>query len=70
LPFREKEGIDIYIDGARFLPENATFTRVVMRGYTIDQVRVINPVKSSCDLGASTARNPFFGFRYELRSAV
>jgi hypothetical protein len=32
----EGEGIDFYIDGARFLPENVTFSRVLMRAFTLD----------------------------------
>lgn len=67
-PFKEGEGVDIYIDGARFLPENATFSRVLMRGFTVDFIRVIDPVKGLCDLNLSTSRNPFYGFRYELRA--
>ena len=60
--------MDIYIDGARFLPENATYSRVLMRGFTIDQIRVIDPVKGSCDLNISTSRSPWYCFRYELRA--
>lgn len=36
IPFKDGDGIDIYIDGARFLPENVTFSRVIMRAFTID----------------------------------
>ena len=68
-PFRDGEGIDIYIDGARFLPENVTFSRVIMRAFTVDSIRVIDPVKGLCDIDLSSARNPFYGFRYELRAA-
>jgi hypothetical protein len=68
VPFKDGEGIDIYIDGARFLPENVTFSRVIMRGFTSDYIRVIDPVKGTCDLDLSSARNPFYGFRYELRA--
>jgi hypothetical protein len=39
-----------------------------MRGFTVDQIRVIDPVKGLCDLNLSTSRNPFYGFRYELRA--
>lgn len=34
--FTDGQGIDFYIDGARFLPENTTYSRVVMRVLTID----------------------------------
>jgi hypothetical protein len=62
------EGIDFYIDGARFIPENCTFSRVLMRGFTLDQFRVINPTKGLSDLEVSRGRHPFFGFRYEIRA--
>ena len=32
----EGEGIDFYIDGARFLPENVSYSRVLMRAFTVD----------------------------------
>jgi hypothetical protein len=67
-PFKDGEGIDIYIDGARFLPENVTFSRVIMRAFTVDFIRVIDPVKGLCDIDLSSARSPFYGFRYELRA--
>ena len=62
-------GIDFYIDGARFLPENATFSRVIMRGVSIDQsnTRIFNTVKGGCDIDISTRGKPFYGFRYEIR---
>lgn len=34
--FIDGEGIDFYIDGARFLPENVTYSRILMRAFTID----------------------------------
>ena len=39
-----------------------------MRAYTVDQIRVIDPVKGTADLELSSARNPFYGFRFELRA--
>lgn len=39
-----------------------------MRGFTVDSIRVLDPVKGLCDLNMSTARMPFYGFRYELRA--
>ena len=29
---------------------------------------MIDPVKGLCDIDLSSARNPFYGFRYELRA--
>lgn len=34
--FADGEGIDLYIDGARFLPENVTYSRILMRAFTND----------------------------------
>jgi hypothetical protein len=39
-----------------------------MRVFTVDNIRVIDPIKGTCDLDLSSARNPFYGFRYELRA--
>jgi len=27
------DGFDIYVDAARFLPENVSFTRIIVHGY-------------------------------------
>lgn len=67
--FTEGQGIDFYIDGARFLPENTTYSRVVMRVLTIDQGRVVGAVKSGAHLDISTNVNPFYGFRFEIRGS-
>jgi hypothetical protein len=61
------EGIDFYIDGARFLPENSTYSRCLMRAFTIDQYRCINAMKGLADLEISRGRHPFYGFRHEIR---
>ena len=61
--FVDGEGIDFYIDGARFLPENATYSRCILRAFTIDQYRVINALKGLADLDISRGRHPFYGFR-------
>ena len=67
--FSEGQGVDFYIDGARFLPENVTYSRVLMRVLTIDQQRVIGTVKSGAHLDISTNWNPFYGFRFEIRGS-
>lgn len=51
--FVDGEGIDFYIDGGRFLPENVTYSRILMRGFTTDQFRVINATKGLADLDVS-----------------
>ena len=32
-PFMPKDGIDFYIDGGRFLPENTSYPRIIVHGY-------------------------------------
>jgi len=61
--FSDGEGVDLYVDGARFLPENCTYSRCLMRAFTIDQYRVVNATKGLADLDISKGRHPFFGFR-------
>lgn len=39
-----------------------------MRGFTIDQFRVINATKGLADLDVSKGRHPFYGFRHEIRA--
>lgn len=41
LRFVDGEGIDFYIDGARFLPENVTYSRVLAKALTFDHNTVI-----------------------------
>ncbi len=35
--FPAGEGIDFYVDGARFLPDNATVTKIKITAYTLDK---------------------------------
>lgn len=50
------------------MPENCSYSRVLLRAFTIDQFRVINATKGLADLDVSTSRHPFFGFRHEIRA--
>eukprot|EP00347_Sterkiella_histriomuscorum_P021982 403332092 len=68
IKFLDGEGVDFYVDGARFLPENVSYSRILVRAFTIDQYRVINPTKGMADLDVSQGRHPFFGFRQEIRA--
>jgi hypothetical protein len=66
-----EDGIDFYIDGARFLPDNVTWTRVRIRVYNSDIVRDKNiSERAVADIDKSTARNPFYGFKLEIRSKI
>lgn len=61
--FQQGNGIDFYVDGARFINENSTYSRCIFRAFTIDQYRVVNATKGLADLDISRGRHPFFGFR-------
>ena len=65
--FGANEGIDFYIDGARFLPDNATATKIVLRAFTSGLIRVVQPAGGTPDIEESTTFAPYFGFRYEFR---
>ena len=57
----------MYVDGARFLPENCSFTRVVVHGLTCDGGQFVKPMMARANVSLSKARSPFFGLRNELR---
>jgi len=61
------DGIDIYVDWARYLPDNATFTRIFVRIIDINGNYPINAQRGFASIDYSTARSPFFGFKYEVR---
>jgi hypothetical protein len=48
------EGIDFYIDQLRYLPDTSTFTRLMIRGLTKKQVKVINAYKCFPEIDFST----------------
>ena len=65
--FGSNEGIDFYIDYARFLPDNTTITKCILRAFNYDMVRIIPRAEGTPDLTESTTYKPYFGFRYEFR---
>ena len=67
--FDKKDAIDIYIDGCRFLPENCSFTRVTMHVINKAGKSFIDPVITTPDMSVSKSREPFYGFRSELRTS-
>lgn len=68
-PFLPKDGVDYYIDGARFLPENTSYPRITVHGYNKFGKAFLKATTVSPDLIASKTREPFFGFRSEIRGA-
>lgn len=67
--FLSNDGIDVYIDWARFLPDNTTFTKVFARVIDINGSYPIPGLRGYAHMDMSTNRNPFFGFKYEVRGA-
>ena len=66
-PFNNKEGIDIYVDGGRFFPENTSYTRVIVHGFTIKGKQFMKPIVIQPDIVASNSREPFYAYRGEIR---
>ena len=67
--FEKGNGIDFYIDGCRYLPDNVSVTKVVLRIYNINFEEQFKPLSCAADVN-SRCFNPSFGFRKELRSST
>ena len=65
-PFEKGMGVDFYIDGARFLPDNVMVTKVVMEVYNSKLQKLFPPKAAIADLNSSNF-SPTFNFRRELR---
>ena len=66
-PFEKGFGIDFYIDGARFLPDNVTVSKVVLFIMNQNLDRMIPPQAGLPELESYTYA-PIFSFRQELRA--
>lgn len=66
--FYEKgQGIDLYIDQARYMPDCVTIVRLLARGLTKFQKKVLGASKLYPDLPSSTRLIQHFDFRTEIR---
>lgn len=65
--FKKGDGIDVYVDGARFLPDNTTCTKLVVKSFTSSLESIGNAVGGLSDLN-SPAFSPTYGFRTEFRT--
>ena len=62
-------GIDFYIDGARFLPDNVTVTKIILRFINKDFVEQFDPpVITLLPRFGHPTYSPVFDFRHELRT--
>ena len=68
-PFLKGDGIDIYVDAARFLPDNTSCTKIVVKAFTWALESIGQAVGGLPDLN-SPAFSPVYGFRTEFRMPV
>lgn len=52
--YKRGTGIDFYIDQARYLPDACTVTRLLIRGITNTNDKVIPAAKTYCEINDST----------------
>jgi hypothetical protein len=64
--FKEDEVIVLYIDSARFLPENTSISRVTFQALTHHVKTVVPPEQAVSFSEESTVVHPFYGLRYEI----
>lgn len=65
-PFEKGMGVDFYIDGAKFLPDNVMVTKVVMEVYNSKLQKLFPPKAAIADLNSNNF-SPVYNFRRELR---
>ncbi|CAI2359223.1 unnamed protein product [Moneuplotes crassus] len=65
-PYDRDEIIVVYVDSARYLPENCTIARLVMRGINRDAENIMKTFSSVCLSEMSTSQKPYFGIREEF----
>ena len=64
--FKPGDGIDVYIDAARFLPDNCTLSRVCLKLFSADK-KPIGATYEALAAGPSPRASPVFGLRACLR---
>ena len=64
--FKSDDSLIFYVDAARFLPENVSFTRCVVNFYTSNGYEVIEKHVVNANFTKSTGQNPHYGFRIEV----
>lgn len=67
--FEKGDGVDFYVDAARFLPDGVSATKIIVKAFTANLEKVDNPVGGLPDLNSS-AYSPNFGFRTEFRKQI
>jgi len=65
--FPAADGIDLYIDGARFLPDNCTASKIQISAYSLDKKKISVSAGGLPNLDDSTTFMHQYNFRYEFR---
>ncbi|XP_053100271.1 coiled-coil domain-containing protein 17 isoform X3 [Hemicordylus capensis] len=68
-PFHSGDGFDLYIDGARFLPDDVTVTKVTARIFTSGFHQIGPDISTGIDLNSSIF-DPFYNYSIEIRELV
>lgn len=64
--FEKGSGVDFYVDGARFLPDNVSCTKLIVKAMQNNLEKIAAPKGGLPDLHSSVF-SPTFGFRMEFR---
>ncbi|XP_054837255.1 coiled-coil domain-containing protein 17 isoform X2 [Eublepharis macularius] len=68
-PFCDGDGFDLYIDGARFLPDDVTVTRVAGRIFTSSFSQIGPDISTGIDLNSSIF-DPLYNYSIEIRELL
>ena len=67
--FKKGDGVDFYIDGGRFLPDNVSSTRIIVKAFT-NELKTVGPAVAGLPILSSSAYSPEYGFRTEFRTPI
>ncbi|CAG9322879.1 unnamed protein product [Blepharisma stoltei] len=67
--FDKGDGVDFYVDGARFFPDNISCSKIIVKAFTSNLEKVEKPVGGLPDLNSS-AYSPSYCFRTEFRKQI
>jgi hypothetical protein len=65
--YQRNDGIDLYLDACRYLPDNTTFIRVEVKLFTLEKEMIGAPVRAEFQPGSTSAINPVIGKKIEFR---
>ena len=66
--FQIGDGVDVYVDWARLLPDNTMYTKVFARVVDSNGKYPIQGQRGFASIDHSTQRNQFYGFKFEVRA--